>query len=54
MPKIIGKIKPDSLRQEILFAKQRVDLFSRNPGRPLKTWSDILQRLIDKIKCPSE
>ena len=52
MKPIIGRIEPEDLRQEIIFAKGRVKIFSSisnwNIGL-LRTWSRILNHLVKRI-----
>ena len=52
---VIGQIKPESLRKEIKFAKQRVEIYSQTPPyEQLKTWGNILENLVRRIPVPSE
>ena len=54
---IVGKIKPDELRCEILFAKDMIDsLIDSDKHRQsygknvlLKTWGDLLNILVKRI-----
>jgi len=47
----IGKIKPESLRNEIIYAKEQVEMAVNNldPAR-LKEWGRILYLLVKRIK----
>ena len=53
-PKLIGMIKPDTLRSEIKFAAERVKIYSVTPGKDLKTWGNILEKLVKRIPVPGE
>lgn len=47
---IVGKIEPEELRQEIIFAAEQVEYNSKKRFyKTLSTWSNILNILVKRI-----
>ena len=45
----IGEIKPDKLRDEIIFARKQVKEYTKTLDHRFKVWTHILDTLVKRI-----